>query len=115
MADFKETVMGYTDQDDYASFCTAERKWVTKILKYKETHPDKVTIIKTPQENHGILLAHIPKNWFKMSPPRQVNYSEEYKSELAERLKAVRRKSHDEESQNQPYFQTKTSYATNFA
>ena len=33
MADFKETVMGYVVGEKQASFCSAEKKWINKIIK----------------------------------------------------------------------------------
>lgn len=100
MADPKETVMGYTDQDKFASFCSAEQKWITKILRYKEEHPDEVSIVKLPKENNGYILAYIPKSWFKMSPKRKMNYSDEYRAKLADMLRANKAKSQGENSQN---------------
>lgn len=90
MADFKETVMGYTDVDNYASFCSGERRWINRILKLKADYPNEVDIVAYPEENQGIILAHMPKKWFKVAPPRQVNYTDEQKAAMAERLKAAR-------------------------
>ena len=89
MADFKETVMGYVVGEKQASFCSAEKKWINKIIKLKETHPDEVHIDYYPEDNCGILLAHIPTRWIKVSPPRQV--SEEQKAAAAERFRAMHR------------------------
>lgn len=59
--------------DNYAVFCTCERKWVNKTLKLKESNPDDVEITMYPENNDGYIVAHVPKNWFKLSPPRQMN------------------------------------------
>ena len=90
MADFKETCVEYLDVDDHATFCSAERKWINKILKLKESYPDEVDIREYPETNHGVILAHIPKNWLKVSPPRQVNYTDEQRAALAERMANAR-------------------------
>ena len=87
MADFKETVMGYVVGEKQASFCSAEKKWINKIIKLKETHPDEVHIDYYPENNSGVLLAHIPAKWLKIGPPRQM--SDEQKAAAAERLKAM--------------------------
>ena len=92
MADFKETVCEYLDADDRATFFSSERKWINKIIKLKESHPDEVDIVTYPEDNQGMILAHIPKQWFKISPPRQVNYTDEQRAALAERMKNVRTK-----------------------
>ncbi len=92
MADFKETCVEYLDVDPHATFCSAERKWINKILKLKETYPDEVDIREYPENNDGNILAHIPKSWLKISPPRQVNYTEEQRVAAAERLASARSK-----------------------
>ena len=84
----KETVVGYTDADEYASFTSAEKKWINKILKLKAEHPDKVDIKAYPEDNQGYIYAHLPKKWLKISPPRQM--SEEQRAAMAERLKTIR-------------------------
>lgn len=88
MADLKETVVGYIDSDKHASLCSGERKWINRILKLKAEHPNDVDIKEYPETNHGIILAHFPKKWLKINPPRQM--SDEQKAVMAERLRAVR-------------------------
>lgn len=92
MVDFKETCVEYLDVDQHATFCSAERKWINKILKLKESHPDKVDIRFYPENNDGNIVAHIPKSWLKISPPRQVNYTEEQRAAAAERMASMRSK-----------------------
>lgn len=92
MAEFKETCVEYISEDKHATFCSGETKWINKILKLKAAHPDDVHIDLMPEDNHGTILAHIPKKWLKISPPRQVNYTDEQKAAMAERLAAAREK-----------------------
>ena len=90
MADFRETCVDYLTVDDSASFCSSETKWINKILKLKETHPDEVQIQMMPEDNDGMMLAQIPKSWLKISPPRQVNYTDEQRAAAAERMAMAR-------------------------
>lgn len=92
MTDFKETCINATNDSTLAEICSSERKWINKIIKLREQHPDKVIIRCDPETNHGVIVAHIPKSWMKVSPPRQVNYTDEQKAAMAERLAAVREK-----------------------
>lgn len=92
MSDFKETALGYLNVDDYAVFCSSETKWINKILKLHESHPNDVDIREYPEDNQGMILAHVPKNWFKLSPPRKVNYTNEQREAAAERMKNARSK-----------------------
>lgn len=90
MTDFKETCVDYLNVDDYATFTSSETKWINKIIKLQQANPSDVKIEYYPEDNHGVLIAHIPKSWLKISPPRQVNYTEEQKAAAAERMAAAR-------------------------
>lgn len=92
MSDFKETAFDCTDVDNYATFCSSERKWINKILKLKERNPLEVEIKCMPEDNGGVILAHIPKNWLKISPPAKMNLSDEERAARAERFAEARKK-----------------------
>ena len=92
MADAKETCFDYLDVDDRAVFSTSERKWITRIMKLKEKYPDHVDIRCSPEENYGELVACVPKNWFKLSPPRKREYTPEQRREMADRLRGIARR-----------------------
>lgn len=91
----KETCFSYTAEDDQAFFSSSETKWINKIQKLQAEHPDEVQIIHKPEDNQGMIYAHIPKRYLKISPPRQMNYTEEQKAAMAERLMAAREKKGD--------------------
>lgn len=90
MADLIETSIEYITIDKHATFCSGERKWINKINKLHEQYPEEVQIVVHPENNDGIILAHIPKSWLKVSPPRKVNITEERRAELSERMKKAR-------------------------
>lgn len=92
MADFKETAFDYLDVDDKATFCSSERRWINKMIKLSEKFPDEVKIDRMPEDNGGVILAHLPKNWLKISPPKKVNLSEEEREKRAERFRDLRKK-----------------------
>lgn len=92
MADLKETCISYIEDEKTATFCSSERKWINKIIKLQSQHPNEVKIIHTPENNYGMIYAEVPKNWIKVSPPRQVNYTDEQRAAMAERLAAARNK-----------------------
>lgn len=93
MADFKETCVEYLDVDKHATFCSSERKWINKIIKLQQEHPDEVEILYMPEKNEGVILAHIPKRWLKISPPAKRVMTDEQRAAAAERMKALRKKS----------------------
>lgn len=91
ITDVKETAVGYLSSDSYAVLSSNEQKWINKIIKLRESHPDEVEIKYLPEDNNGMMLVHIPKSWLKVSPPRQVNYTDEQRAALAERMSKVAR------------------------
>lgn len=90
MVEVKETCIECTDDRKTATFCSSERKWINKIYKLAEKHPDEIEIVEEPDNNGGYILAHIPKTWMKLSPPKQVNYTDEQRAVLAERMLMAR-------------------------
>ena len=65
---------------------------INKIYKLAEKHENEVKIIKNPEDNDGYILAYVPKSWMKLSPPKQVNYTDEQRAALAERMSMARQK-----------------------
>ena len=90
MTEIHETAYNQTADSKTAELSTDERKWVNKLLRLAEQHPDQVRIIEHPDDNYGVLLAELPKSWFKISPPRSRTMSEEQKAAAAERLRNAR-------------------------
>ena len=92
MAYLKETCCEFLNVDNYASFCSSEEKWINKIIKLKEQCPDSIDIVKYPHDNGGFILAHIPKSYFKISPPRTREMTDEQRKAAAKRLADAREK-----------------------
>lgn len=92
IVDFKETAVSYLNVDNCATFHSSETKWINKILKLRESHPDEVKIEYLPEDNNGMLLAHVPKSWFKISLPHKRELTDEQRAAVAERLASGRKK-----------------------
>lgn len=90
-----ETSFSYCEKD-YAFFSTDERKWITKIRKLAIQHPDKVTILASPETNDGCLYCKIPASWMKIQPKRTLELTDEQRKAIAERFAATRNKSEEE-------------------
>lgn len=91
----------YSVQDNAIEFLRGERtatvtfsqgRYVTKIKKLAETHPEECQITA---ENPDSIVAHIPVDWVKISPKRKV--SEEQKNAARERLMEYHRSKDDGE------------------
>lgn len=63
-------------------FSSDERRWITRIHKLKEEHPDQVRIIKEPKDNDGCIYAEIPAEWFKVAPKRRVSDEQREKMKI---------------------------------
>jgi len=87
-----ETSFDYTEKDR-GWFSSDEKKWINKIRKLKEQYPDKVNIIKQPEENDGCIYCTLPPEWFRVQPPKKMNFTDEQKKQMCERLQSARQKS----------------------
>lgn len=87
--DFRETSIDYLSCDKHASFYSSEAKWIRKIKALQKEHPDEVIIVKEYEDSIG---AHIPKSWFKITPPRKMNLSDEQRAAAADRMSKARQK-----------------------
>lgn len=90
--DFKETAFEYISCDNYGNFSTDEAKWIRKLTALAEQYPSEVQITHTPEENNGTLCAHLPKSWFKITPPRKMTLTDEQREAAKERLIQARQK-----------------------
>lgn len=84
-SDFKETSCSMLNADDYAVVYSSETKWINRMRKLAEKHPNEVRIV---ERSGDAVDAYIPKSWFKITPPRKV--SETQREKAAERLKTAR-------------------------
>lgn len=85
-----ETSFSYSD--DIAYFSSDEWKWIKRIRKLKEEHPDEVTVLNEPETNDGCIYAKIPKKWLYIRPPVVRIFTEEQKEAGARRLREAREK-----------------------
>lgn len=95
MADLKETNIDIVSTQLHATVSSSELKQINKIKKLHEAHPEEVEVIIEPEDNYGVIVARMPKSYIKISPPRKVNYTDEQRVAMAERMKAARDKKGD--------------------
>ncbi len=82
-----ENVIEFTRNAKVATVTSCQGRYVTKIKKYAEEYPDDVQITS---EKKGTIVAHVPTDWVKISPPRKVNFTDERKKASIERLRKWR-------------------------
>ena len=86
--DFRETSIEYISCESHATFFSSEAKWIRKIKSLQKGHPSDIQIIN---ESEGSIVAHIPKSWFKITPPRKMTLTEEQRAAAAERMSNARK------------------------
>lgn len=87
--DFRETAVEYVSCDDYATFYSSEIKWIRKIRSLQSSNPDAITIVNDSEDS---IIAHIPKSWLKISPPKKMSLTDEQRKAAKERLAEARKK-----------------------
>ena len=83
-----ETCFNYCG--DKGFFSSDERRFITRVRRLQEKYPERVRIIKEPEDNDGCIYAELPKEWFRIQPPIKRNLSDEQRQEIADRLKRTR-------------------------
>ena len=84
-----ETAVYYLGDEPFARISTNEQRWKNWIRKMAAKKPDEVRI---QSESDGCIVAQLPKNYLRLSPPASRSMSEEQKQKAAERLAAFRAK-----------------------
>ena len=85
-----DNVFEWYTNDKTATVTFSQKKWVTKLKKLMEDHPE----VELVAENEdGSIVAHVPTSWFKFSPPRKGReYTDEEKAAVAARFAEARKK-----------------------
>ena len=84
----KETVINYNNEESTAQVFTYHCALQNKLNKLVGVNPDILVLRRGDAWTEYI----VPKTWIKVSPPRQVNYTDEQRAAMAERLAAARSK-----------------------
>lgn len=81
-----ENVIEFLDSENEAMLTLSKQKYITKVKRLKESHPDEVYVVENAD---GTIFAKVPVKWVKISPPRAI--SEEQRQASAERLSKLRK------------------------
>ena len=84
----KETIVLFNEGEPTASVYTYNRKLQNKLNKLVGVNND---IFVESQDDESTTYV-VPKKWIKVSPPRQMNYTDEQRAAMAARLAAHREK-----------------------
>ena len=78
-----ENVIEFLTNQQTITFTFSARKWVNKIKKLSQDHPDEVHYI---ENKDGSICGHIPYKYLKISPPRKIELTDEQRAVMADRL-----------------------------
>ena len=63
-----ETCFNYCSKLE-AFFSSNERRWITRIHRLAKKYPEKVRIIKEPEENDGTVYVSLPVSFLRIQGP----------------------------------------------
>lgn len=84
----RETIINFNEEEKVASVYTYNKSLRNKLNKLVGVNPD-IHVIRSSDEMSEF---EVPKSWIKVSPPKQVNLSDEQRAAIAARLQASRNK-----------------------
>lgn len=84
----QETVINYNNEEDNAVVYTCSKPLIRKLTKLCAERDD-ITLEGGDSECSTFMLD---KRWIKISPPKQMNLSEEQREARAERMRSLRKK-----------------------
>lgn len=89
MGELHETIYEHDSTRKDSFTVSASERWsISMIKRLKQKYPDDVII--TAENADGSTVAHVPLEWMRIVPKRQVSMSEESKAAFAERMKESR-------------------------
>lgn len=88
-SDCGENNIEFLRNQQTATVCFSQGRFINKIKSLKEKYPDDVNIIV--ENTDGSIVAHIPTKWVKIMPPRQVDITDERREELRQRMESMRK------------------------
>lgn len=89
MSDNNENVIEFLRNQQTATVCFCQPSYVSRVKELAERFPEECQI--TAENNDGSIVAHIPREWIKISPKKHVEISDERREELRERIANARR------------------------
>ena len=90
MASERETSIDFMADENFMIVYTCEQKYIRRLRELKEQYPKKVKVI---QDFEDYMTVKCPKAWFKFpKPKKKMNFTEEQKKEIGNRLKEQRKK-----------------------
>ena len=84
-----ETCFNYCSADK-AYFSSDERRWINRIHRMAQEHPEEVRIIAEPEENDGCIYCELPVRCLRIIFPQKRVLTDEQRQVAADRLNRFR-------------------------
>ena len=91
-SDFKnpsENAIEFTKGDRTATVTFSQAKYANRIKMLADKYPEQVKILAEGKSNGGYMYAHVPVEWIKIIPSRQL--SEQRKEALRSQASTIRK------------------------
>lgn len=85
-----ENVIEFLKDEERATVTFSQGRFKTRIRELQRKWPNEVCDVEEGED--GTLVAHVPTNWIKINPPRQVTLDDLQKEKQNERLAKARTK-----------------------
>ena len=84
-----DTSISATDRETiYVS--SDDRSVISRVRKLKAADPDRIVIIREPENNDGCIYCRMPYEYLHLNKKRTVNMTDEQKKISADRLRSLR-------------------------
>lgn len=81
-SEYNENCIEWLKDSDQCTLTLTQRRFINRIEQLSKSYPEECQI--TARNKDGSICAHVPTNWIKIIPPR--NLSDEQKAAIAQRL-----------------------------
>lgn len=89
MSAFNETAIEHIAGEELCGISTGERTMRNRLAKLAEQNPEQVKCIALNED--GSVYYKVPWRWVTVRKPRTVNFSDEQRAAMSERMKALNR------------------------
>lgn len=87
----QETIINFNEEEKIASVYTFNKPLQKRLAKLAELYPNECKREFDTWQPAGSVDYSVPKKWIKINPTKKVNYTDEQKAALAERLAKSRK------------------------
>lgn len=89
MEAFNETTIDHLGGEELCGISTGERTMRNRLAKLAESNPEQVKCVAVNQD--GSVYYKVPWRWVSVRKPRTMNFTDEQKAAMAERMRTINR------------------------